>query len=828
MKSDTLNLIQNYESDQSLAQSRLNTLLGLNIRSLGFHHDELNILLSTFENKPVVLALTETWIAENDPLDEYDILGYQPIESTPRLDCKRRSGGVAFYVKDGYHYKPIDFNTEIECSIIEIRLDDNNIKNACVIYRPDTFRVNNFLDHFEKLLHFLNSLRSETVIFGDFNIDTLVDDTDSRKYTNLLKAFGFEIQNSLPTRITIHSKSCIDHIITQRNNIQTNTIKTTISDHFTVMADFCVKTESYSNTHSYTFRNLRNLKNENAVNFLFFLNHELGKMNETALIDDKVEYLAKTIMRCVDKYAPERKMNKLTSNQSWITNEIKNLITKRDALFQKWILSPTEENHKAYKTIRNKVTQIIRTGKKQANYDALGKNPSPKKIYATLKSKKRQSESKFAPDADAINEYFAKIGSVLAAEIKPIDNKIKIDRVKDSMVTNPTNSQEVTKILKHLKNKKSSGHDGISNEILKCCSPVIEPILAKIFNEMVESSIYPDWMKLAKITPLYKKGDRNLPENYRPISLISSLSKVFEKLLLKRMMSFCAKHKVLTSSQFGFRPKMSCVQAIVKITEYLREQIDKKMTGQACFIDLKKAFDTLNHDILLHKLEEYGFRGKINEILKSFLEDRKQYVRLNEIETGKLIVQTGVPQGSVLGPFLFLIYINDLPSSCDKAELAMFADDTTLIKSGKRIDPLLSQEIKYVRDWFSSNKLTVNPEKCEAMCFGYGKPDTIKIGVSELKYKASCRYLGIHLDKKLLFREHIDYVVKKLNKFCGLIYRVRHIYPRKCLLMFYNSFAKSVICYGLLVYGSAAKTNLQKIEYAQRRILRAIFFKKKD
>ena len=185
------------------------------------------------------------------------------------------------------------------------------------------------------------------------------------------------------------------------------------------------------------------------------MNHELGKMNKAAPIDDKVEYLAKTIMRCVDKYAPERKMNKLTPKQSWITNEIKNLITKRDALFQKWILSPTEENHIAYKTIRNKVTHIIRTEKKQANFDALGQNPSPKKIYATLKSKKRQSEmSKFAPDADAINEYFAQIGSVLAAEIKPIDNKIKINRVKDTMVTTPTNLQEIARIQKHLKKTK--------------------------------------------------------------------------------------------------------------------------------------------------------------------------------------------------------------------------------------------------------------------------------------------------------------------------------------------------------------------------------------
>ena len=168
-------------------------------------------------------------------------------------------------------------------------------------------------------------------------------------------------------------------------------------------------------------------------------------------------------------------------------------------------------------------------------------------------------------------------------------------------------------------------------------------------------------------------------------------------------------------------------------------------------------------------MESYGFRGKINEISRSFLKKRKQYVRLHEIETVKLTVQTGVPQGSLPGPFLFLIYINDLPDSCEKAEVAMFADNTTLIKSGKRVDPLLSQEINCVRDWFSSNKLTVNPENCDAMCFGYEKPDTIKIKVSELNNKASCRCLGIHLDKKLFFREHIDYVVKKLNRFCGPI-----------------------------------------------------------
>ena len=185
------------------------------------------------------------------------------------MNCKRKSGGAAFYVEDGYYFKPISFKTEIECSIIDIRLDDYNTKSVCVIYRPDTLRVNQFLDHSEKLLHCLNSLKPETDIFGDFNIDTLIDDNDSRKYINLLKALGFEIQSNLPTRITINSKSCIDHIITQKSSIQTNTIKTTISDHFTVLADLGIKTESNSNTNGYTSRNLRNLKNANAIKFLF-------------------------------------------------------------------------------------------------------------------------------------------------------------------------------------------------------------------------------------------------------------------------------------------------------------------------------------------------------------------------------------------------------------------------------------------------------------------------------------------------------------------------------------------------------------------------------
>ena len=159
--------------------------------------------------------------------------------------------------------------------------------------------------------------------------------------------------------------------------------------------------------------------------------------------------------------------------------------------------------------------------------------------------------------------------------------------------------------------------------------------------------------------------------------------------------------------------------------------------------------------------------------------------------------------------------------------MVIFADDTTIIKAGKRTDAAIKSDIVTVSKWFESNKLTINTDKSEAMFFGCGKPNNLRILSKELEYKNSCKYLSVHIDKNLRFREHIDHVVKKLNKVCGLIYRVRHLYPRKCLLMFYNSFAKSIITYGLLVYGTAYKTNMTKIEAVQKRILRAIFFKKK-
>ena len=261
------------------------------------------------------------------------------------------------------------------------------------------------------------------------------------------------------------------------------------------------------------------------------------------------------------------------------------------------------------------------------------------------------------------------------------------------------------------------------------------------------------------------------------------------------MMKFCQTNKLLNPVQYGFRNKMSCTDAIGAITDYIRDVIDRKLTGQACFIDLQKAFDTIDHKILLKKMEKLGLRGNINELIGKYLTDRCQYVSTSRENTMKQKISTGVPQGSVLGPFLFLLSFNDLPSVGESSQMVIFAEDTTIINAGKGTDAVIKNDIVTVSKWFESNKLTINTDKCEAVFFGCGKHNNLRILSKELEYKISCKYLGVHIDKHLRFREHIDHVVKKLNKFCGLIYRVRHLYPRKCLLMFAKSKLLMDYCY---------------------------------
>ena len=283
--------------------------------------------------------------------------------------------------------------------------------------------------------------------------------------------------------------------------------------------------------------------------------------------------------------------------------------------------------------------------------------------------------------SNIFNNFYIHVASSITKTIS-ITPKSPLDyltnRTSNSLFLTPVTPLEVKDIIDALNPSKSVGPNSIPIKLLKIVGCSISPLLALLINHSFQSGIYPDTFKIAKVISLFKKGNPELPSNYRPISLLSIFSKKFEKLMYKRLYSFLEVHNILYSLQFGFQENHSIDHALVNLTESVKNTLDNKRLGCGIFIDLQRAFDTVNHKILLSKLEHYGIRGCALGRFRSYLPDRKQYVSVNGKSSSLLTVSCGVPQGSVLGPLLFLVYINDLPNASKKLTFYLFADDTNI------------------------------------------------------------------------------------------------------------------------------------------------------
>ena len=377
--------------------------------------------------------------------------------------------------------------------------------------------------------------------------------------------------------------------------------------------------------------------------------------------------------------------------------------------------------------------------------------------------------------------------------------------------------------------KKACGYDEISNKIIKKSSDIVAPFLKTLFDACLQQGIFPDCFKLAQVAPLFKGGDRTNLGSYRPISLLPALSKVLEKIILVRMMTFLSDNNIISEHQFGFRPKFSTEYAIVDIYDKLTKNLDNSSTSCAIFLDLAKAFDTVSHNILLRKLEKYGFRGNTLKLLSSYLKDRYQFVKLGTEKSEISLIEFGVPQGSILGPILFLLYINDLAENTNLF-VKLYADDTFLCADNsdpKLLEEQVNAELDKVYRWLNSNRLTLNISKSNFMIISRKRnisPLSIRIEGNTLEQCKTYKYLGVIIDENLNWKSHIEYICGKISRAVGSLATLRHCTNIEILREVYFALINSYVRYGITAWGNASESTLQPLNVLINKAVRIMTF----
>ena len=443
--------------------------------------------------------------------------------------------------------------------------------------------------------------------------------------------------------------------------------------------------------------------------------------------------------------------------------------------------------------------------------------------------------------------YFSNVGKKFASNIKKPNKSIdtyleKIRRNEQSLFFTPTSELEVLRLIRNLPNKRSSGHDEIDNVLLKDLAPIISKELTHLFNESLSQGIFPSVFKTAEVVLLHKNGPKDQITNYRPISLLVTISKILEKIVYSRIYGFLMKSNQLYQSQYGFRSNHSCDHAVGELLSDIVKSLELNKPTICLYLDLSKAFDTLLHPVILKKLERYGVRGTCLEWMKSYLQDRKMLVKCRTaggdiVKSDSMTINYGTPQGSCLGPLLFLLFCNDLQLHVIHLRVIQFADDTTLYISHKKLNYLeycINDDLRRIEDWFRANKLTLNATKTVSMIFDSNAKGTnrntninkeatksindIKMTLSniEIPKVKFTKFLGIWIDNRLDWKTHLSKITAKIKTKICMLQKGKMLLTTHAKKILYFAQVQSIITYGLVIWGnmlsSAQLNQLQKLQ----------------
>lgn len=855
------------------------TTLSLNMQSLNAKYDALSIVINNLHIDNLhfsVIALQETWLDCNQDTNMFNLPNYKLI--TQGKSCSHH-GGLAIYLHKDFSYSihaQVTTSNIWEGLAIEIssKLLHRNI-TLLNIYKPPKDNNNNrnieqFLAELTPNLLNMSGGNTDSIVLGDFNIN-LLEINQREKYSDyfeLMIGNGYFPQITLPTRFSKKKRSLLDHIFIRSKFSYCNTnsaiLFSAISDHLACLSAIPMSPKRKTRPKLVKLNNYREDKLQNFSNDLATTRVEYDYGN---LADPNKNYdlLHDNIQRALETHMPTRlvKFNKYKhKNSAWMTGELIKSIHFRDKLYKSLEIihpdSPDYErvkfNLQRYNAMLKRNIRLAKTSYYAKEFEKYKKDI--RKTWDTLKNVLNNSSKEHVfPDtfehngtqytdhteiAERFNSYFINIGislneSVNVLGLKPYTTYLK--KVTNySFKFESISENNIMDIINKLKCKSSTGFDNISTKLLKFIAPVITSPLCMIINQSLKTGIFPDKCKIAKVIPIYKKGKNVLFENYRPISLLPAMSKVFERVVFDQIYKYFHVNKLLYVSQYGFRKDHSTEFAATELIDRVHNYLDKGETPFALFLDLSKAFDTLDHNILLHKLENYGIHGIPLNWFESYLRNRSQYVEFRTSVSQKKIISTGVPQGSILGPLLFLIYVNDISKVSNKFISILFADDTALSSSicsfapqrnspAQNSSKLINQELTKITQWLAVNKLVLNITKTKFMLFSYNQKKLASVEIPEIKMNGipisrvhQFDFLGITLDENLNWNLHISKISGKILRVLGLMTKLKRTLPQHILKMMYDSLISPHLNYGISIWGY----NSGRILKLQKRAIRTI------
>lgn len=848
----TSNVNPNYVSGN---RCRSQKIVHVNVRSLNAYKISLiEIWLQSVEGSNVkVLCITE----HHRSSDELKLVSFTDFKLVSHC-CRSRKqkGGSCIFIRRSMTCTELSKvnDQSIKYLFETCGIHINDLYIVC-IYRPNTIYRDDFLNIFDALVKSLlgSTNNKKLIICGDFNINILEASRESLEFQNLLLGYNLKTNIREPTRITQSSSTCLDNIISNAKLKNPKVIDLGISDHTLQYADLPIKIHE---TPSLFYKFVRDLREEN----LQCLKEDLMTTSwERVCVgsntNESFDRFHDILVSSFNKHVPLKRIRGDRSNRfsrGWITKGIKKSCTTKRELF----VTARETNDELvldyYKAYCRVLQRVIRHAKKAFNAQQIVNAPDKvrctwKLINETVKGRSPKTNESFVGLRDGatiaktnleatniFNNFFCK------TSLKSTTSPVLPSFHPHSLFVSPVDNSDLTKVIKNLKAKDSSGSDDISTKVIKkISSAILDPLVIMINNSIIEGS-FPNRLKKAIVKPIYKKGEHLDTNNYRPISLLPTISKIFEKVMETKLRSFLSSNSVLTKEQYGFQEGLSTVDAIFDMNEYVAQAIDDGDHVLAVLLDLSKAFDSVDHAILLEVLNRYGIRGKTNDWFKSYLENRAQIVRISAVnptnntiedtESDSVNIKQGIPQGSILGPLLFILYVNHLPQLLRK-KVVMFADDVSVFfrfnkKTDLDISTVVTQHLESIIHFFTSLNLQCNTNKTKVMYFRncnaiISNGLTIAPnGGSPMELVEDAKFLGLCIDSFLNWKKHVEHLESRLSSFGYALKNLIHISTQRAALQAYFAFFQSNVIYGIAIWGGSV--DAERIFKLQKRCVRIV------